>query len=125
VSFACNWSAYPVLEGDGFQFPADLHVIRVMCLGSVNPGFVLRAFELGADGVLLLGCPPQECHYNFGNRVAEAQLDTARKLMHTLGIEKQRLRMEAVSSGERARLTRIIRQFANKMSKLGPNPLRS
>jgi heterodisulfide reductase subunit A len=125
LGFACNWSAYPLLSEGESQFPADLHVIRVMCLGSVDPGFVLRAFELGADGVLLLGCSPEKCHYNFGNRLAETQLDTARKLMHTLGIERERLRLEAVSSGEKEKLTGIIRRFANKMSKLGPNPLRS
>jgi len=125
VSFACNWSAYPLLERGGVQIPADLHVIRVMCLGSVTPGFVLRAFELGADGVLFLGCSPQECHYSFGNRVAEMQCQMAQKLMHTLGIEKQRLRLEAISYGESTKLKKIVRQFANKISKLGPNALSS
>lgn len=125
VGFACNWSAYPLLESGGFEFSADLHVIRVMCLGSVNPGFVLRAFELGADGVLMLGCSSEKCHYIFGNRVAETQVETAQKLMHTLGIERQRLRLETISSAERGKLTRIIRRFAKKMSELGPNPLSS
>jgi NADPH-dependent glutamate synthase beta subunit-like oxidoreductase/coenzyme F420-reducing hydrogenase delta subunit/ferredoxin len=125
VGFACNWSAYPLLEGDGLQLSANLNVIRVMCLGSVNPGVVLRAFELGADGVLMLGCSPEKCHYSFGNRVAETQLEMTKKLMYTLGIERERLRLEVISSGERAKLTRIVRRFANKVSKLGPNPLSS
>ncbi len=125
LGFACNWGAYPLLGEEESQFPADLHVIRVMCLGSVHPGLVLRAFELGADGVLLLGCAPEKCHYNFGNRLAETQLGIARKLMQTLGIERDRLRLEAVTSREKEKLTGVIRRFARKMGKLGPNPLRS
>ena len=125
VGFACNWSAYPLLEGAEFEIRADLHLIRVMCLGSVDPGLVLRALELGADGVLMLGCTSEKCHYSFGNRVAEAQVERAHKLMHTLGIEKQRLRLETISSGESTKLKRIVRLFATKMSKLGPNSLRS
>jgi len=125
VCFGCNWSAYPLLERAEFEIPAGLHLIRVMCLGSVNSGLMLRALELGADGVLMLGCTSEKCHYSFGNRVAETQVEMAHKLMHTLGIEKQRLRLETISSGESTKLKRIIRLFATKMSKLGPNLLRS
>jgi coenzyme F420-reducing hydrogenase delta subunit/NAD-dependent dihydropyrimidine dehydrogenase PreA subunit len=124
VAFACNWSAYPLLEGQVFRFPGDLHLIRVMCLGGINPGLVLRAFEVGADGVLMLGCPPEKCHYSFGNQVAETQLKMSQKLMHTLGIEKKRLRLETISDGEGARLMRIVRRFAEQTGKLGPNPWR-
>lgn len=123
VAFACNWSAYPMLEGGRFHVAAELHLVRVMCLGSVNSGYLLRAFELGADGVLLLGCPAEKCHYHFGHGVAETQLDMAHKLMHTLGIERERLRMETVSPDAGEKLTRFIRRFANKMLRLGPNPL--
>ena len=74
VVFTCNWSAYSALETAGSKrlpYPANVRPIRVMCLGRLHPGLVLKAFELGADGVLLLGCPPDECHYDFGNRRAE------------------------------------------------------
>jgi NADPH-dependent glutamate synthase beta subunit-like oxidoreductase/coenzyme F420-reducing hydrogenase delta subunit/Pyruvate/2-oxoacid:ferredoxin oxidoreductase delta subunit len=122
VVLACNWSAYPSLQGRTFNFPVDLHVIRVMCLGSISPGLILRAFEAGADGILMLGCPPEKCHYTFGDRVAETQLEMSRRLMNTLGIEKNRLRLERLSSDEGSGLERIVRRFARQTGALGPNP---
>jgi coenzyme F420-reducing hydrogenase delta subunit/NAD-dependent dihydropyrimidine dehydrogenase PreA subunit len=124
VVFACNWSAYPLMEGKAWRVPGDLHIIRVMCLGGINPGLVLRAFEVGADGVLMLGCPPEKCHYSFGSEVAEDQLQMSHKLMHTLGIEKERVRLETISEGEGAKLARVVRRFVEKTRKLGPNPWR-
>jgi coenzyme F420-reducing hydrogenase delta subunit len=96
-----------------------------MCLGGVSPGLILRAFELGADGVLLLGCVPEKCHYNFGNRVAESQADMAGKLMHVLGIDRARLKLETVAAGEGKRLARVLRGFANRINRLGSGSFES
>ena len=120
--FACHWSAYPLLENAPRGLPADLRPVRVMCLSGVHPGLMLRAFESGADGVLLAGCDPQKCHYGSGGEIAEAQLETARRLMSTLGIDERRVRLETISPGEDRRLVRSIRSFARAVAKLGPNP---
>jgi len=103
VVFTCNWSAYSALETAGTKrlaYPADVRPIRVMCLGRLHPGLVLKAFELGADGVLLLGCPPDECHYEFGNQRAEELFQETRAIAHLLGIEDERLRLDSVGTGE-------------------------
>ncbi len=123
VAFACHWSGYPLLESVRLTLPADLWPIRVMCLGSVHPGLVLRAFEAGADGVLLLGCDPQQCHYGSGGEIAEGQLDNVRRLISTLGIEVGRVRLETVKPGQADRLLRKVRRFAGAVGKLGPSPL--
>jgi F420-non-reducing hydrogenase iron-sulfur subunit len=121
VALACHWSAYPLLSAGGWKLSADLHALRVMCLGSLSPGLILRALELGADGVLLLGCGPEKCHYSFGNRVAETQVHMAEKLMHVLGIEKGRVGLENIPAGDRKRLHGVVRRFTNRIKKLGPN----
>lgn len=123
VSFVCNWSAYAILKENKLQFSEDMHFIRVMCLGRITPSFIFKAFELGADGVLLMGCPPGECHYSFGNKVAEEHLNTARKVVHLLGIEKERLGLEQVSFGEGKRLIKALNKFVDRIKEIGPSPL--
>ena len=123
VVFACHWSAYPLLENADVGTSADLRAIRVMCLSAVHPGLMLRAFEAGADGVLLLGCDPQKCHYGSAGEIAESQLGTARRLMNTLGLDERRVRLETVPSGPSDRPVRIVRSFARAVGKMGPNPL--
>jgi len=125
VNFVCNWSAYAILKKDGFRFPANMHFIRLMCLGRISPSFIFRAFELGADGVLLLGCPPGECHYSFGNKVAEEHLDTTRKVVHLLGIEKERLGLVSVSVEEDTKFVKGVTKFVDNVKKIGPSPLKN
>lgn len=124
VSFVCNWSAWLLLKGDGFRPPPNIHFIRVMCLGRITPSFVFNAFELGADGVLLLGCPPGECHYSFGNKIAEEHLDTARKVTYLLGIEKERLGFISASIKENKKFVRGVNKFIEGVKKIGPSPLK-
>jgi NADPH-dependent glutamate synthase beta subunit-like oxidoreductase/coenzyme F420-reducing hydrogenase delta subunit/ferredoxin len=123
VAFACHWSAYPLLEDGKMRVSADLRSLRVMCVGSVHPGLVLRAFEAGADGVLLLGCAPHRCHYGTGIQMVEGQLDTTHRLMTTLGIDQRRVRLETVSAGQGDRLERMVRRFARSIAGLGAGPL--
>jgi len=123
VAFACHWSAYPLLEEASLSLPADLRTIRVMCLSGIHPGLMLRAFETGADGVLLLGCDPHKCHYGSGGEIAEAQLDTARRLMSTLGIDERRIRLETIMPGQSDRLARAVKNFTRAVGRLGPSLL--
>jgi len=125
VSFVCNWSAYALLKQDGFRFPSNMHFIRVMCLGRITPSFLFNALELGADGVLLLGCPPGECHYSFGNKIAEEHLDTAKKVTHLLGIEKERLGLVSVSVEEDKKFVNGVNKFIEGVKKIGPSPLKN
>jgi coenzyme F420-reducing hydrogenase delta subunit len=102
IVYTCNWDAYSGLEAAGHQrlaYPAQVYPVRVMCLGRLHPGLVLRAFELGAAGVLLLGCPPGECHYGFGNTRAEEMMAQVHALASLLGIERSRIRLASVPAG--------------------------
>ena len=112
--FTCNWSAYSALETAGSKrlaYPANVRPIRVMCLGRLHPGLVLKAFELGADGVLLLGCPPDECHYEFGNQRAEELFQETKAIAHLLGIEDKRLKLDWVGAGEGEAFVQKVTEF--------------
>jgi len=82
-----------------------------MCLGRLHPGLILKAFELGADGVLLLGCPPDECHYEFGNRRAEELFQETRVIAHLLGIGDERLKLDWVGAGEGEVFVQKVTEF--------------
>jgi NADPH-dependent glutamate synthase beta subunit-like oxidoreductase/coenzyme F420-reducing hydrogenase delta subunit/ferredoxin len=121
--FACHWSAYPLLQETPVHLPADLRIIRVMCLSGVHAGLMLRALETGADGVLLLGCEPEQCHYGTGGEIAESQAATARRLMSTLGLDGRRIRLETVTPESPERLAGTVRNFARAVKRLGPSTL--
>ena len=114
VVFTCNWSAYSALETAGSKrlaYPANARPIKVMCLGRLHPGLILKAFELGADGVLLLGCPPGECHYDFGNQRAEELFQEAKSIANLLGIEEERLALDSVGAGEGEAFVQKVTEF--------------
>ena len=114
VVFTCNWSPYNALETAGSKrlaYPASVRPIRVMCLGRLHPGLVLKAFELGADGVLLLGCPPGECHYEFGNQRAEEFFQETKAIACLLGIENERLGLDWVGVGEGEAFVQKVTEF--------------
>jgi len=118
VVFTCNWSAYSALETAGSKrlaYPANVRPIKVMCLGRLHPGLILKAFELGADGVLLLGCPPGECHYEFGNRRAEELFHETRAIAHLLGIEDERLKLDSVGAGEGEAFVQKVTEFYDQV----------
>jgi F420-non-reducing hydrogenase iron-sulfur subunit len=93
-----------------------------MCSGRVEPGFVLRAFEQGADGVMVSGCHFGDCHYSFGNHRAAEQFEKTRRVVKLLGLEDQRLRLEWISGAEGVRFARIIDEFTDQVRRLGPSP---
>jgi F420-non-reducing hydrogenase iron-sulfur subunit len=114
IVFTCNWNAYSGLEMAGYErlsLPAGVRPVKVMCLGRLHPGLVLKAFELGAEGVLMLGCPPDECHYEFGNSRAEELFEETRALARLLGISEERLRLDWVAAGDGEAFTEKVRCF--------------
>jgi F420-non-reducing hydrogenase iron-sulfur subunit len=95
----------------------------VMCAGRINPAFVLKALELGADGVLVSGCHFADCHYLFGAKRAAEQFEKTAALVKLLGIEPARVRFEQISAAEAAIFVRVMHEFVDDLKKLGPSPL--
>jgi F420-non-reducing hydrogenase iron-sulfur subunit len=127
VAFACNWCSYAGADLAGvsrLQYPPNIRTIRVMCSGRVAPGFILRAFEHGADGVFVSGCHIGDCHYGFGNRIAEKHIEMTRHLVEMLGLEPDRLRLEWISASEGEKFASSIREFVERIKELGRSPLR-
>ena len=127
IAFACNWCSYPAADAAGIgkmQYPPYARIIRVMCAGRIHPAFVLRALELGADGVLVSGCHFEDCHYLFGARRAAEQFDKAAELVRLLGIEPERVRYEQISAAEAPKFVRVMQEFADDIRRLGPSPLK-
>jgi coenzyme F420-reducing hydrogenase delta subunit len=114
VVFTCNWNAYSGMERAGdsrLPYPATVRPIRVGCLGELSVGAILKAFEKGAEGVLLLGCPPGECHYGFGSRGAEDIFADAKSLVRLLGCRDEQLVLDWVAAGEDEVFVEKIRRF--------------
>jgi len=125
VVFACNWCSYAGADTAGvsrIQHQPHFRMIRVMCSGRIQPGFVLRAFEKGADGVLVSGCHFGDCHYVFGNERAVEQFEKTKRLVKLLGIEEGRLRLEWISAAEGVRFAQVINEFTDQVRALGPSP---
>lgn len=127
VGFVCNWSAYSGVEMAGInkeEYPPNIQLVRVMCLGRLHLGLILKAFELGADGVMLLGCPLDDCHYESGMASAKEVFTEARKMLNLLGVDPKRLALVEVPLGRGDVLTRKVSSFVKHISKAGSSPLR-
>jgi len=127
VVFACNWCSYAGADTAGvnkFQYPPNVRLIRVMCSGRIHPAFVLKAFELGADGVMVSGCHFGDCHYIFGNHRQVEIFEKTKGLVKLLGLENERLRLEWISAAEGGRFAQLITEFVEDVKKVGPSPLR-
>ena len=125
IAFCCNWCSYAGADTAGvsrIQQQPHFKMIRVMCSGRIQPGFVFRAFEKGADGVLVSGCHFGDCHYVFGNHKAVEQFEITKKVVQLLGIEEGRLRLEWISAAEGARFAQVINEFIDQVRELGPSP---
>jgi F420-non-reducing hydrogenase iron-sulfur subunit len=123
VGFLCNWCSYTGADLAGtarMKYPPNLRVIRVMCSGRVDPNFILDAFGRGADGVLVLGCHPGDCHYSEGNYKCMRRIPLTGKLLEQMGVDPRRLRLEWVSASEGARFTEVVTEFTEQIRALGP-----
>jgi len=126
IGFLCNWCSYAGADLAGvsrIQYSPNIRVIRVMCSGRVDPVIVLEMFANGADGVMVTGCHPGDCHYLEGNLYAERRIKMLKKLMACAGLEPERLRLEWVSAAEGARFAEIVNDFTNQIKHIGPSPL--
>ncbi|MBF8272167.1 MAG: methyl-viologen-reducing hydrogenase delta subunit [Magnetococcales bacterium] len=121
--FLCNWCSYAASDKAGMAQqaqPSQIRTVRVMCTGRVDPQFVLHAFRKGADGVVILGCHPGDCHYKEGNVHAIKRHLLLLALLRQLGIEDQRCRLDFVSAGENDRYVRILSEVVEQVRVLGP-----
>lgn len=129
VAFLCKWcsSAGSDLAGvSRMKYPPNVVPITVMCSGSISPNYILSAFKDGADGVLVSGCHPGDCHYIKGNYYARRRIKLVKELLEFIGIEPERFQMSWVSAAEGAKYTEIIKSFVDELEPLGPqNKLRS
>lgn len=126
VAFCCNWCSYAGADLAGtsrMQYSPNIRIIRVMCSGRVSPLFVLKALSLGADGVLILGCHPGDCHYIEGNYKTLRRMPLLKKVLNQLGIEEERVQLEWVSAAEGARFAEVTNSFTETIKNLGPIPL--
>ena len=127
VAFCCNWCAYAGADLAGtsrFEYPTNVRIVRVMCTGRIDPTFILSAFSWGADGVLVAGCHPGDCHYVKGNYAMERRFNFVKEVLNKLGIESERLILEWISAGEGAKFTALVRNVSRKIKDLGPSPLK-
>ena len=127
IGFLCNWCSYAGADTAGtsrMQYPPTIRIIRVMCTGRLSPAFILKAFAEGADGVLVAGCHPGDCHYVTGNYKAERRIKLLKEILGDVGIEKERLLLRWVSASEGERFANTVKELTNKIKKLGPSPLR-
>jgi len=123
VGFCCNWCSYRGADMAGtarMKSAPNVRIVRVMCSGRVDPIFVLKAFKEGADGVLILGCHPGDCHYAEGNYKAARRVPLLKKMLEQLGIEDERVRLDWVSASEGNRFTKIVNEITAKVKELGP-----
>jgi F420-non-reducing hydrogenase iron-sulfur subunit len=123
IAFLCKWcsSAGSDLAGvSRMEYPPNVTPIQVMCSGSVSPLYIFSAFNRGADGVLVSGCHPGDCHYIKGNYYARRKLALVKKLLEYVGLEPERFQMSWVSAAEGQKYTRIIKDFVNELKPLGP-----
>jgi len=126
VGFLCNWCSYAGADLAGtsrLSYPPNMKPIRVMCSGRVDPVFILDALQKGADGVLVAGCHPGDCHYQAGNYKTNRRIKLLKKLLGELGIEPGRIRFEYISASEGQKFASVVKEFVEDVRKLGPNPL--
>ena len=124
IAFCCNWCSYSGADLAGtnrLSYPAEVKIIRVPCSCRVNPLFILRAFQRGADGVILCGCHPGDCHYSTGNYHTRRRMTLLFSLLDYLGVEKERTRVEWVSAADGQRFVDVMNSFVAEVTKLGEN----
>ena len=125
IGFFCNWCAYAGADLAGIsrlQYPPSIRVIRLMCSGRVDEEMILEAFARGADGVLVCGCHPGECHYMKGNLTARRRVTGLKYLLEIIGVGRDRLRLEWVGASEGPKAAHTIKGFTETIKGLGPSP---
>ena len=128
IGFLCNWCSYAGADLAGtsrMKYPVNVKTIRVMCSGRVDPVYILEALKKGADGVLVAGCHPGDCHYQSGNYKANRRMKLLKEMLAELGLEPERVRFEYVSASEGKKFSDLISEMTDDIKKLCPNPLQA
>ena len=128
LGFLCNWCSYTGADLAGtsrITYPPNIRIIRVMCSARVEPGFILDALAKGADGVLVCGCHPGDCHYSEGNYKAMRRFPLLRSVLRSQGVEDERVRLEWVSASEGQRFADIVQDMTERIRALGPSRIRT
>jgi len=123
VAFFCNWCTYTAADLAGvsrLKYAANVRVIRLMCSGRVDPQFILDALRKGADGVLIGGCHPGDCHYVEGNYKMLRRFQLLNRMLSDMGIEPERVRLEWISAAEGEKVKKVVNEMTQKLIKLGP-----
>jgi len=123
VAFLCNWCSYRAADLAGtsrMKYPANIRMVRVMCSGRVDPAFVLRAISKGADGVMIAGCHPGECHYQEQNYKTMRRFEMLKQTLLGFGMEEKRIRLQWASAAEGGVLAQAIRDMVDDIRALGP-----
>jgi F420-non-reducing hydrogenase iron-sulfur subunit len=123
VAFFCNWCTYMAADSAGISrmtYAPNARVVRLMCSGRIDPQFVLEAFAKGADGVLIGGCHPGDCHYQEGNYKTLRRVHLLKRVLKEMGIEEDRFRLEWISAAEADRLRATMNDMVEKVRALGP-----
>jgi len=123
VAFLCNWCSYTGADLAGtsrMKYASNVRIIRVMCSGRVDPTFVLSAFKEGADGVLICGCHPGDCHYHEGNYKCLRRYHLLQKYIQQMGLDKDRLRLEWISASEGRQFAELVDSYTETVKNLGP-----
>ncbi len=126
IAFCCHYCAYSAADLAGsmrIQYPPNIRIIRTPCTGRLEVEYFMRAFENGADGVIVAGCEEGSCHFKEGNYTAKRRVNYARQLLTESGLEIERLRMANVSAANGRGFTEIIKDMVETVRKLGPSPL--
>jgi F420-non-reducing hydrogenase iron-sulfur subunit len=123
LGIACNWCTYTGADLAGttrLKYPQNVRTVRVMCSSRINPSFIIRAFQLGADGVLVGGCHPGDCHYGTGNLYARRKLAVTRQILEFAGMDPKRFRVEWISASEGNKYAEVVEEFTDDLKALGP-----
>lgn len=124
VAFLCNWCSYAGADLAGvsrIQYPPTVRIIRIPCSGRMNPLYILKALSNGADGVLVSGCHPGDCHYISGNYVARRKFAVLKSFLKFVGVEEDRVNFSWVSAAEGGRFAEVVKGVTERVRKLGPN----
>jgi F420-non-reducing hydrogenase iron-sulfur subunit len=125
LAFCCNWCAYSGADLAGvsrLQYPPNIRIIRVMCSSMVHPNLVIEALTKGADGVIICGCHPGDCHYVEGNLTTQRRADAISLMLEDFALEEGRFRLAWISASEGARFAEVMKEMVDTASELGPSP---
>ncbi|RLI83770.1 methyl-viologen-reducing hydrogenase subunit delta [Archaeoglobales archaeon] len=128
VVFSCKYCAYAAADlagASGIQYPPNVRIIRVTCSGMVHPNLVINALTKGADGVIIAGCHPGDCHYISGNERAKDRAEAIELMLEDFGLEPERFRLEWFSAREGPKFARVVKEMTEELKKLGPSPYKT